>query len=40
MDPQQYMVLDASYMALENAGYTRDAVSGSLTGVYIGEEHY
>lgn len=36
MDPQQRMVLMAAYHALENAGLTMDAVSGSKTCVYAG----
>ncbi|KAI1425063.1 polyketide synthase [Xylaria sp. FL1777] len=36
MDPQQRMLLECVYTALENAGLTMDAVKGSLTGTFAG----
>jgi len=36
MDPQQRLVLETSYHALENAGISMESVAGSHTGVYIG----
>ncbi|KAJ8129093.1 hypothetical protein O1611_g4539 [Lasiodiplodia mahajangana] len=36
MDPQQRMLLECVYTALENSGLTMDAVKGSQTGVYVG----
>jgi acyl transferase domain-containing protein len=36
MDPQQRLVLETSYHALENAGLSIDTVAGSRTAVYIG----
>lgn len=36
MDPQQRLVLDCTYMALENAGITRAHLAGSDTGVFVG----
>ncbi|XP_059176708.1 mycocerosic acid synthase-like [Physella acuta] len=36
MDPQQRYVLDCSFMAMEDAGITRDKLAGSNTGVYVG----
>ncbi|KAH9495216.1 hypothetical protein Btru_015694 [Bulinus truncatus] len=36
MDPQQKLVLECSYRAMEHAGITRDMLEGSRTGVYIG----
>ncbi|KAI1337734.1 beta-ketoacyl synthase domain-containing protein [Xylariaceae sp. FL0016] len=36
MDPQQRGILQCVYRALENAGVTLDAASGSNTGVYVG----
>lgn len=37
MDPQQRYVLECVGMALEDGGITRDRISGSRTGVYIGK---
>ncbi|KAJ2991427.1 hypothetical protein NUW58_g284 [Xylaria curta] len=36
MDPQQRMLLECVYTALESSGLTMDAVKGSQTGVYVG----
>ncbi|PRH77762.1 hypothetical protein C6N75_18560, partial [Streptomyces solincola] len=36
MDPQQRLVLEASWEALERAGLTAEALSESRTGVYLG----
>ncbi|XP_055958872.1 phenolphthiocerol/phthiocerol polyketide synthase subunit B-like [Patella vulgata] len=36
MDPQHKFVLDSTFMALENAGISKQKISGSNTGVYIG----
>lgn len=36
MDPQQKLLLHCSYRALENSGISMEKVSGSRTGVYIG----
>ncbi|MFB7958363.1 type I polyketide synthase, partial [Streptomyces sp. NPDC056045] len=36
MDPQQRLVLEASWEALERAGIRPDALTGSSTGVYLG----
>jgi acyl transferase domain-containing protein len=35
MDPQQRMLIELSYEALENAGIPRERVRGSSTGVYM-----
>ena len=39
MDPQQRLVLEVSYEALEDAGQTRSALSGSATGVFVASYH-
>lgn len=36
MDPQQKLLLQSSYRALEDAGMAVESISGSRTGVYIG----
>ncbi|KAK6206411.1 beta-ketoacyl synthase domain-containing protein [Colletotrichum tabaci] len=36
LDPQQRCVMEVTYEALESAGITIDAVSGSRTGCYVG----
>ncbi|XP_046341421.2 mycolipanoate synthase-like [Haliotis rufescens] len=36
MDPQQRQVLECTFMALEDAGVTRQQVAGQKVGVYIG----
>lgn len=36
MDPQQKLLLQCSYRALEDAGISMESISGSRTGVYIG----
>lgn len=36
MDPQQRLALEVSWEAVENAGVTREQLTGSLTGVYFG----
>ena len=39
MDPQQRLVLEVAYEALEDASQTREKTSGSMTGVYIASYH-
>jgi acyl transferase domain-containing protein/NAD(P)-dependent dehydrogenase (short-subunit alcohol dehydrogenase family)/acyl carrier protein/SAM-dependent methyltransferase len=36
MDPQQRLFLEECWRALENAGYSRDSLSGTRCGVYAG----
>uniref|UniRef100_A0A3Q2NRI6 Mycocerosic acid synthase-like n=1 Tax=Fundulus heteroclitus TaxID=8078 RepID=A0A3Q2NRI6_FUNHE len=36
MDPQQKLLLQCAYRALEDAGVSMEGISGSRTGVYIG----
>ncbi|XP_042333386.1 LOW QUALITY PROTEIN: hybrid PKS-NRPS synthetase pynA-like [Sceloporus undulatus] len=36
MDPQQKLLLECTYRALEDAGVTREDINGSKTGVFIG----
>ena len=37
MDPQQKLLLQCTYRALEDAGMSMECISGSRTGVYIGD---
>lgn len=37
MDPQQKLLLQCTYRALEDAGVAMESISGSRTGVYIGD---
>jgi len=39
MDPMQRLMLEASYQAIEDAGYYYKELSGTNTGVYIGTDH-
>ncbi|KAF5022960.1 hypothetical protein F66182_4985 [Fusarium sp. NRRL 66182] len=36
MDPAQYLMLELCWEAFERAGYTRDQLRGSTTGVFLG----
>ncbi|KAI0393173.1 polyketide synthase [Xylariaceae sp. FL0594] len=36
MDPAQHLMLELGWEAFERAGYTRDQLSGSATGIFIG----
>lgn len=38
MDPQQKLLLECSYRALEDAGIPMEKISGTRTGVYIGND--
>ena len=37
LDPQQRIILETAYEALEHAGLSVDRLSGSMTGVYLGK---
>lgn len=37
MDPQQKLLIECTYKALEDAGVPVEAVSGTRTGVFIGK---
>ncbi|XP_072269507.1 phthioceranic/hydroxyphthioceranic acid synthase-like [Pyxicephalus adspersus] len=37
MDPQHKLLLQCTYRALEDAGYAMESISGSNTGVFIGD---
>lgn len=39
MDPQQKLLLQCTYRALEDAGIPMESISGSRTGVYIGDPY-
>ena len=39
IDPQHRLLLETSWEAMEHAGLTRDAMAGSLTGVFVGLTH-
>ncbi|XP_015275367.1 PREDICTED: putative uncharacterized protein encoded by LINC00614, partial [Gekko japonicus] len=36
MDPQQKLLLECTYRALEDAGVTREDISNTKTGVFVG----
>jgi polyketide synthase 5 len=40
LDPQQRMLLETSWEAVEHAGLTPQSVTDSLTGVFVGLTHY
>lgn len=37
MDPQQKLLIECTYKALEDAGVPVESVSGTKTGVFIGK---
>lgn len=37
MDPQQRLVMTTAWQALQDAGYDREALSGTSTGVFVGQ---
>lgn len=37
MDPQQKLLLECTYRALEDAGVPRENISNTKTGVFVGE---
>ncbi|MFZ3292685.1 type I polyketide synthase, partial [Mycobacterium sp.] len=39
IDPQHRLLLETSWEAMEHAGLTRERISGSLTGVFVGLTH-
>lgn len=40
LDPQHRLLLESSWEAMEHAGLTPDAVTGSRTGVFVGLTHF
>jgi acyl transferase domain-containing protein len=36
MDPQQRLLLECTYLALKDAGYTKESVQGRNIGVFVG----
>lgn len=40
IDPQQKLLLQCTYRTLEDAGISMESISGSRTGVYIGNGNH
>ena len=40
MDPQQRLLLEVAYEAFHAAGYDKERLRGSFTGVFIGQMNY
>lgn len=38
MDPQQKLLLECTYRALEDAGIARENINGTKTGVFVGKK--